>query len=166
MPYRRKSGGFELSRPLGHTSIVNNSFVQDRLRSFRVYRQSGREGKAVPTHLQHHADDFQTPDANVEYLLAFDGSPNEVAVDEDYPSTQIGYMQIAGVLVFLEALLSENRKPLVDPRAVRDATQEALFPLVLPGSNVCTSGYSTVRDSWRYEVYKALCEYSIEDSSI
>ena len=98
--------------------------------------------------------------------MSFDGSQSEVAVREEYPSTRIGYVQIAGVLVHLDEMLGQGAEHLVDPAVVRNASDEALYSLVVPSSNVCRNDSSTVRDSWRAEVFDILEHYKVEDVSL
>ena len=164
MPYRNSSGNFELARRLGHVSIVDNPFVKERLKSFRTQPKKSKPEDNFKNIISRF--NAKPLEELPNWLIAFDGSPDEVAIDEDFPSTQIGYLQIAGVLVNLQRLLSEARESLVDPSEIRSSTDKSLIPLVLPGSNVCTEGFPNVRESWRYEIYKAFLDYSIEDQSL
>ena len=102
-------------------------------------------------------------ESSTAWVMSFDGSPQEVAAREEYPSTRIGYVQVAGVLVHLSELLGQEGAHLVDPAVIRAATQEALHSMVLPGSNVCRHDMPTVRDSWRAEVFEIFRDYTVED---
>ena len=106
------------------------------------------------------------PASTPRWALAFDGSPHEVPAREDYPCTRVGYLQVAGVLVHLEEMLSQAAHSLVDPAVVRDSFQEALHSIVMPGSNVCRPDMPTVRDSWRAEVFEVFRDYRVEDLSL
>lgn len=161
MPYKNRSGRLERARSTGHVPIVENELVKERLRSFRVFaRQPNRE---IDSELIVEAATLGTPGEQVRWVMSFDGSLHEVAAREEYPSTRIGYIQIAGVLVHLEELIGQQDAHLVDPAVIHGATQEALHSMVLPGSNVCRQEMSTVRDSWRAEVYDIFREYTVED---
>ena len=69
------------------------------------------------------ADHLAPSGVPVKWVMSFDGSNQEIATHAKYPSTRLGYIQIAGVLVHLEEMLGQERQPFVDPAAVRAATQ-------------------------------------------
>jgi len=102
----------------------------------------------------------------VRWAMSFDGSPQEVAVREEYPSTRIGYIQVAAVLVHLEEMLGQEAAYFVDPAVIRAATSEALHSIVLPSSNVCRQDMSSVRDSWRAEIFEIFRDYQVEETSL
>src|SRR4051794_12033087 len=135
MPYKTSSGGMERSRSTGHVPLIESEIVQEHLRTYRVFAPEAI--REIDPSLLVPADSLGPPGPPVRWAVCLDGSLNEVAVREAYPSTRLGYLQVAGVLVHLEELLGQGRSPLVDPAAIRAATQEALHGLVLPGSNVC-----------------------------
>jgi hypothetical protein len=164
MPYTDRRGGWERARRLAHVPIVESEFVRERLANFRVMATGNPD--EVDAALLTGADDLECADPLPRWVMSFDGSPSEVAVREEYPSTRIVYLQIAGVLVHLEEMLGQGHYQLVDPAAIRAAVDEALYALVLPGSNVCRSGSESVSDSWRSEIFETLREYSIEDTPL
>lgn len=161
MPYSRQGGrGFERARSTGHVSIVENAQIQERLRSgFKV--SDGTEARIAPEQLIP-ADTLADPGECPKWVMSFDGSPTEVPVRERYPSTRVGYVQVAGVLVHLEEMLGQANSPLVDPAVIRRASEEALHSMVLPGSNVCRLDMTTVRDSWRAEIFDIFRQNTIE----
>lgn len=162
MPYKSKTGRIEAARSFGHAPIVENPFVQNRLQQFRIFVPEPKED--VDSSLLVPAESIPRTQGDIKWVLCFDGSPQEVAVREQYPSTRVGYIQIAGVLVHLEEMLEQAKAHLVDPAAIRRATEEALHSMVLPGSNVCRADCSSVTDSWRAEIYDILRDYTVEGS--
>lgn len=160
MPYRRGRSGMERARSFGHAPIVQNEIVQQRLRSYRMFEPQPRSD--INPDFLCPADSLGDPGEPVRWALSFDGSPQEVAAREEYPSTRIGYVQVAGVLTHLDEMLSQASQPFVDPSVVRRSTEEALYSLVLPGSNVCRQDMPTVRDSWRAEIYEVFRTYEVE----
>ena len=164
MPYTNLLGGIERARAIGHVPIVESEVVQDRLRGWRTL--TAETGGMIDPGLIVDAKALGSPGDDRRWVLAFDGSMQEVAAREQYPSTRVGYLQIAGVLVHLDTLLGQGRERLVDPAAIRDATEEALIPIVLPGSNVCRADMPTVRDSWRTEIFDIFRTYTIEQSTL
>lgn len=160
MPYRRPSGNLERARSIGHVPIVENPVIQDRLRSYRIFTEEA--GAGLDAGLLAPASSLPGPVDEVAWVMAFDGSPQEVAAREKYPSTRVGYIQVAGVLVHLKEMLSQEQAHLVDPQVIKETTQESLHSMVLPGSNVCRKDMPTVADSWRAEVFEIFRDYSVE----
>jgi hypothetical protein len=95
-------------------------------------------------------------------VLSFDGSAQEVAVREEYPSSRVGYIQVAGVLVHLDEMLGQAQQLFVDPAVIRGATQESLVSIVVPSTNVCRQDADTVSDSWRMEMFELFRDYEVE----
>jgi hypothetical protein len=153
----------ERSRSFGHVPIVQSPFVQERLRTYRVFAPQATQ--APDNTLLLDATSLTPPSSDIRWVIAFDGSSQEVEVREEFPSTRIGYIQVAGVLTDLRRMLSQDSQRFVDPAVIHDAAQEALHSIVVPGSNVCRPDMPTVRDSWRAEVYEVFREYRIEDRS-
>lgn len=160
MPYKRPNGDMERARSIGHVPIVENPVIQERLRSFRIFTEDA--GAALDAGMLTPASSLPGPIDEVAWAMAFDGSPQEVAVREKYPSTRVGYIQVAGVLVHLKEMLTQEKAHLVDPQVIKETTQESLHSMVLPGSNVCRKDMPTVADSWRAEVYEIFRDYSVE----
>src|SRR5262245_42346780 len=162
MPYSRQGGrGFERSRSTAHVPIVENEQIQERLRTgFKVFGDSG-DSRIAPEQLVA-ADALPAPREWPKWVMSFDAARQEVPFRERFPSTRVGYIQIAGVLVHLEEMLSQQRSLLVDPAVIRRASEEALHSMVLPGSNICRHDMATVRDSWRAEVFDIFSQNTIE----
>lgn len=164
MPYLNKSGGFERSRSIGHVPITENELIKESLRSFRIY--NGQENLEIDSSLLISANTLGTTETSIRWVFSFDGSPQEVVTKKAFPSTRIGYVQIAGILVNLEQILNQGREHLVDPAIVRTATQEALYSIVLPGANVCRVDMPTVKDSWRAQIFDIFQSYTVEGTSL
>jgi hypothetical protein len=164
MPYSRSSGRLESARSLGHVPLVESPFIQQRLES---YKSLSREfDTPISSSLLTSADELPSMGPSPTWVLAFDGSLQEVATQEQYPSTRIGYIQVAGVLVNLNNMISEGYNSLVDPSIVRSCIQESLHSIAMPSSNVCRKDCSSIRDSWRAEVYDVFHDYRVEDTPL
>jgi len=164
MPYTTGRGSFERASKLGHVPFVESDFVKTKLQSYRVF---GHEtAQDVTGDLLVAADQLSLSALPVKWVLSFDGSNQEIATRAEYPSTRLGYIQIAGVLVHLQELLGQESQPFVDPAAVRAATQQSILSIVLPSSNVCRTEMETVRDSWRAEIFELFRDYRIEGQAI
>lgn len=165
MPYNRQSGRMESARSTGHVPIAQSDFVRERLQNFRIAATGTRS--TIDSGLMSHANTLGEASADpVRWAMSFDGSPQEVAVREEYPSTRIGYVQVAAVLVHLEEMLGQGAAHLVDPAVIRAASSEALHSIVLPSSNVCRQDMSSVRDSWRAEIFEIFRDYQVEETSL
>lgn len=165
MPYTRSDGRFERARSIGHIPIIDNALVQERLRSYRVF--SSDSSPTVDTDFIVSADSLgASSSGEIKWIFCFDGSPHEVAVRETFPSTRVGYIQIAGVLVHLDEMLEQGAAQFVDPSIIRQVIQEAMQGMVLPGSNVCRPDMDTVRDSWRADVFEIFRDYKVEGQSL
>jgi|SRR5579871_2908859 len=161
MPYTTKKGRMESGRSIGHVPIVENPVVQERLRAYRVFAPASIT--SVDESLFCDAQTLPRVRESARWVISFDGSPQEVAVNEAYPSSRVGFIQIAGVLVNLDQLLGQGRQAFVDPAVVKTTINESLYSLVLPGSNVCRQDETTVSDSWRAEVFDIFRNYRVED---
>lgn len=160
MPYKRPSGNLERARSIGHVPIVENPVIQERLRAYRIF--TDESGGTLDAGMLVKSSSLPGPINEAAWAMAFDGSLQEVAAREKYPSTRVGYLQVAGVLVHLKEMLSQEKEQLVDPEVIKNTTQESLHSMVLPGSNVCRQDMPTVADSWRAEVYEIFRDYSVE----
>jgi hypothetical protein len=150
----------EQGRAIGHAPIVENEFVRERLRHYKIFPQGPVENPDKALLVS--ADNLPNPDETIRWLMAFDGSLQEVPVREAYPSTRVGYIQVAAVLVHLAEMLKQEQQNLIDPAVIRQVTREALHSIVMAGSNVCRSDMSSVKDSWRADVYEIFKGYSVE----
>ncbi len=150
----------EQGRAIGHAPIVENEFVRERLRQYKILPDGSV--RAPDQSLLVNADTLPKPDDPVRWVMAFDGSLQEVAAREAYPSTRVGYIQVAAVLVDLAEMLKQERQYLIDPVVVRQVTREALHSIVMAGSNVRRPDMPTLRDSWRADVYEVFRDYTVE----
>src|ERR1700687_771283 len=147
MAYRKTSGRIETGRSICHVPEVDNPVIQESLRKYRIFTTEAPS--EISSSLLTPAAPGIVPESRTHWVISFDGSQQEVAVKEQFPSTRVGYIQIAGVLIQLERLLAQEKSHLVDPAEIQAASKADLYSVVLPGSNVCTANSSSVADSWR-----------------
>jgi hypothetical protein len=164
MPYLTRTGRSEAARSTSHVPVADNVLIKEKLDSYRLYMP--KAGGDIDHELILSAEALERVPGSVRWAMSFDGSQQEVAVREEYPSTRVGYIQVAGVLVHLEEMLKEGQHDLVDPSRVRDAISSSLYSLVLPGSNVCRRGMTSVQESWRAEVFEVFRDYRIEGTPL
>lgn len=160
---QKKGDLYETARRLGHVPIIENELVQEELEGF--------ETKEVDTDKapidQNCVSVNNLPDEGVEpkYLLSIDGSLQEIPVNEDYPSSRIGFIQIAAVLTKLDILAEQQEERFVDPARVEDLEESVSQPLILPSSNYTAGGADTTLDSWRRHLYETFTSREIEDKT-
>ncbi|ABY33961.1 MAG TPA: hypothetical protein DEF43_17290 [Chloroflexus aurantiacus] len=144
MPYEN-----ERASKTAHADFIKNPEVQSFLNSCEYLTQPD-EAEA-----QHLICDFKPPphaaQANpVELVLAIDGSNYEAALDDEIPSTRLGYLKVGAILFSLKDVSKLREGRFVDPfkvAALQD--QNASLTFVLPSANVRIKGQNSVRDSFR-----------------
>jgi hypothetical protein len=163
MPYQNALGNIQRSSSLGHVSLADNPAIKEKLNSYRIFSHGQTP---LDANLLIPADQLPIPQNIPDWVMAFDGSPQEVPVYNNYPSTRIGYLQIAGVLVHITQMLSQAKTTFVDPAVIRDSSTESLHTIVMPSSNVSREDMLTVYDSWRAEVYEIFRDYNVEETPL
>ncbi|MDE2982941.1 MAG: DNA double-strand break repair nuclease NurA [Gemmatimonadota bacterium] len=142
MPYEGEFAGYRALR-----RIADTDQVQQLLRRARrcVSGPSEFAGVVRPTPT--------TEDPLPEFVVAIDGSYQEVSVETGYPEARIGYVTVASVLLDLAATeLLDTARP-VDPVAFRETEQPATVDAALPGSNVATRTHRSAKVAFREELY-------------
>lgn len=144
MPYE---GEFASYRALQR--LVETDRVKRLISRAKVYlpEQSSADATVSPRQLPE--DGSPLPD----FIVAIDGSNQEVPVRNGYPGASLGYLTVASVLLDLSQIdrLDESRP--VDPQALRQAEEAATIDSALPGSNVITRTHSSARSAFREELY-------------
>jgi len=161
VPYQRKSGSFERAKGIGHVPIIENELVKGELKTFHISHQEKVEN--APKDLIFNYKDEIKKATLPKYIFSFDGSATEVEVDEKFPSTRLGYVQIAAILILLEEMLQQEKEQFIDPSKLMDTIKNAIQPIVFPGANIRKKDCKDLVESWRYGVYEIFKNYQIED---
>lgn len=159
MPYQNSAGSFERASKTSHADIVRNPDVSDFLRECEHLRPpSPEEGAEL-------AARFQEPPSIEELTLpsmviAVDGSATERSIDDQLPSTKVGYVKVSATLIdmaqFNNLRVWEGR--FVDPcRVAALENNNSSLTFALPSANVRWRGMQTVRQSFR--AYLDACLY-------
>ena len=82
------------------------------------------------------------------FVLAIDGSYQEVDVRTGYPGAKIGYVTVASVLLDLARISELDEQRPADPQEFRKTEQADTIDSALPGSNVITINQSSASPSW------------------
>lgn len=142
----------------GHADLIRNPQVKAFLSKCEVKAgPSDAEGEKI-------ADTYHdAPKTEVlpELVVASDSSPFSEPVKKDFPSTQVGYVNVSLMgfdMCDYNGLQPQGSK-FVDPHAVASfhrKAQKASF--VLPGSNVRYGGKEKVQDGFRQAVFEQLSD--------
>ncbi|TXT57126.1 MAG: hypothetical protein BAJALOKI1v1_1870005 [Promethearchaeota archaeon] len=164
IPYQRKSGQFERARGIGHVPIIENKFVKNELKSYHISHQEKVD--EIPQELIFDLSQEINKETLPKYIFSFDGSSKEVEVDERFPSTRLGYLQIAAVLVLMEEIIEQEKHTFINPSKLKDTIYESIQPMVFPGSNIRKKNCTNLVESWRYGIYEIFTKYVIEDTAL
>lgn len=163
MPYGRPEGGYERASRLGQVDLARSHIVREAMERWETPVVATEPPADLPNRLVL-IDDLpgQVDQPETNYVLAFDGSFQEVAARDAYPSVRVDYLQLAGVAVVLPEFFAAWDGPFVDPRKQAAAIGHQIVNAVLPGSNVSCPGMTSV-DTWRKEVYELFRTRGISD---
>jgi hypothetical protein len=128
--------------------IAETERVQQLLRRAQVYTPGATAPSIVPR---------VPPTAEEplpEFIVAIDGSSQEVAVKTGYPGAQVGYLTVASVLIDLGAVDRLDAARPADPIAFRKTEEAATIDAALPGSNVVTRIHKSAKVAFREELYE------------
>jgi len=89
-----------------------------------------------------------------DFVLAVDGSLEEVDVKNGYPCAAIGYVTIASVLLDVAKMLRLDAHRPVDPKEFRTIENAESIDSALPCSNVIIDNEQNARDSFRRALYE------------
>lgn len=162
MPYQGASdGAFERARRVGHVPTAASPIVQEALTRWEVPAVDPHPSAVLDQCVA--LEDLPSPSRpDTRFVIAFDGSPQEVAARSEYPSVRVGYLQVAGVFVDLAKFFNSSRGAFVDPRLLARASTTNIVNAVLPGSNVTAPGL-TATENWRAELQRLLVRQGVDD---
>jgi hypothetical protein len=84
------------------------------------------------------------------FVIAVDGSPYEASLDEQLPSTKVGYIKLGAVLIDLDDFAGLKVGKFVDPfRVAQLQDNNSSFTFFIPSANIRWGGKQAVRDSFR-----------------
>jgi len=145
MPYDGEFAGYRALHRIAETERV-----QQLLRRAQVYTPGASEPAIIPSSPP--AAEESLP----EFIVAIDGSSQEVAVKTGYPGAQVGYLTVASVLLDLGAIDRLDAERPADPVAFRKTEDAATIDAALPGSNVVTRTHKSAKVAFREELYEVL----------
>jgi hypothetical protein len=144
MPYEG-----ELASKSAHSDIIKNPEIQAFLNECSYLTPPSSE------ECEKLAAQFSEvpPTNNVRlpsFAIAVDGSPYEASLDEQLPSTKIGYIKLGAILIDLEDFAGLKVGKYVDPfRVAQLQDNNSSFTFFVPSANIRWGGKQAVRDSFR-----------------
>lgn len=152
MPYDGQQAGKS-----GHSDIIRNPDVVAFLGNCQYLRKPGDDAIGEIAALYQPAPQS---DELPKLVVASDGSAYAQAIDESFPSTQMGYVKLS-LMAFdmkLYGGLVQPGNPFVEPfRAAELHNAGRGVSFVLPGSNVGYKGLH-VQDGFRLSIYEQLAD--------
>ncbi len=143
MPYEGEFAGYRALQ-----RIADTERVQQLLRRAQVYTPATSGPSITPSEPPTAEEPLPT------FVVAIDGSCQEVVVKNGYPGAQVGYLTVASVLLDLDAVDRLDAARPADPIAFRKTEQTATIDAALPGSNVVTRTHKSAKVAFREELYE------------
>ena len=142
MPYEGEFAAYHALHRLADTERV-----KQLLRRAQVYTAATAGPSLIPETAPEASESLP------EFIVAVDGSRQEVAVKNGYPGAQVGYLTVASVLLDLTAIERLDQERPADPVVFRKTEDTATLDAALPGSNVVTRTHRSAKVSFREELY-------------
>ncbi len=144
MPYEGEFASYEPLR-----RITESEKVQQLLRRSNIRKSADddAESELMPTPLSEPAGGVP------RYVLAIDGSSQEIPVRNGYPGAKIGYCTVASVLMDMDLVTKLEESRPIDPVQFRETEKAAAIDAAFPGSNVVTRRQHSSRASFREELF-------------
>lgn len=152
MPYEGEFAGYRSVRRIAETERVQKLLNRSKI--------SGNQPKQSVLHPRPAPATIQDLPA---FVLAIDGSYQEVDVKTGYPGAKVGYVTVASVLLDLASVSSLDELRPVDPKEFRKTEQASTIDSALPGSNVITINQTGARESFRQELYEVFHDVILDD---
>ena len=143
MPYEGEFAGYRALH-----RITETERVQQLLRRAQVY-SPGVSGPAITPSVAPSAVQ-PLPD----FVVAIDGSNQEVPAKNGYPGAKVGYLTVASVLLDLAAIGRLDSARPADPVAFRKTEHADTIDAALPGCNVVTRTHKSAKVTFREELYE------------
>jgi hypothetical protein len=142
----------------GHSDIIRNPQVQEFLGNCAYMRQpSAAEGEAIAASFHEAPKTDELP----ALVIASDSSPFSDPISRQFPSTQVGYVNVSLIAFDMADFngLQPKGSRFVDPHMIAEFHRKAKkVSFVLPGSNVRYAGASSVQNGFRLAVYEQLSD--------
>jgi hypothetical protein len=152
MPYEGEYAGYRALRRIAETERV-----KQLLHRAKVVQSRTTAPLTTPPTLPEH------PEPLPDFVVAIDGSYNEVDVKNGYPGAKVGYCTVASVLINLREVDRLDVVRPVDPREFRKTEEADSIDAALPGTNVVTRHKNSARESFREELYDLFHDIIVDE---
>ena len=157
MPYMRDGYPAELANKVGHIKLIQDPMIQGMIEVFEDVRPINVSQFPVPTG----SLDLSIP-SSVRQVIVVDGG-QQVVPNVARPERQVGFVQVAAILLKLDSIEYMRAHPVTDPRDLRDMLGVAHHTLAaLPLSGVHLPRTS-VRQSVRQVIHRYLSHYELDE---
>lgn len=154
----------ERAARLGHSSIANSHQVQDALSRWTYPDADPDAAAALTAGAVHPLSALSaSPRPAPTGVIAFDGSPQEVAARVEYPSVKVGYVQVGAVYLKIQDFLdTRGSDGLIDLTALERTRHSNVVNTVLPSTHIATATRSGVQ-TWRDELFNTFLSQQVHD---
>ncbi|GBF03891.1 hypothetical protein DAERI_010063 [Deinococcus aerius] len=137
MPY---SNEFAQHKILGH--FTENPEVKKLIESLKdpEFPEDTRAGGRT---------DIPRRDWKPRWVIAIDGSHQEIPYEKGFPGAELGFVSVASVLINVELLIAESDKPTIDPVAFNRVQSANTLTAALPSTNMIRKSFTDARTSFR-----------------
>lgn len=150
VPYETSRGGYERANRLGHAPAVFQAIAEQR--EYFI--------PAASIEATGWLDQFKVAAIDLglgappRYVIAIDGSRQEVEARAEFPSVLYAFFQVAAVLVDLDKLDAQAALPFVDPAQIRKSRSTSILGGDLPSSGAYIMPGKDARESWRLAIFE------------
>ncbi len=155
MPYDQE---FAHYKPLHR--LAENRRVQALLGRARVQKGSHTSDEPLPVVA---LADLPPREWMPDYVLAVDGSLDEVWVDNGYPGATVGYITAASVLLDVKKMRRLDEQRPVNPREFATIEQAETIDSALPCSNVVLDDEESAEASFRRAIFELFQAQRLSD---
>lgn len=145
MPYEGEFAHYKSLRRL-----AENEQIQALLRRSRI---SIKSGPAEPLNIIS-LSDLKPSGWLPDFVVAVDGSLEEVPVNNGYPCAAVGYVTVASVLLDVAKMLRLDASRPADPKEFRTIENAESIDSALPCSNVVIDNEQNATDSFRRALFE------------
>lgn len=152
MPYSDKNS-FELAsyKPLQRISDSKKvRSLEARLKIRKLGDESERDFEITEK------NQLEESDWQPDMVLAIDGGPHTLPIENGFPGAECGYVTIASVLILLNKIRELEKNEFIDPVEFRKTEKAATTETVFPGCNVIVEGENSAKASLRRILFEEL----------
>ena len=149
----------ELASKSSHHHIINDPEVQRVLG--RIYRPPRDAGASIEEMCVPHVLPAENP---IEFFITVDGGYTETAIEKEYPSRLIHFMQFGALYFKTDDLTSIGRMPFIAPEDMAKLKNIQRLKLVLPTKGVRFNDETSLKGTVLKAVYEFFLNNTLSES--